>query len=88
MSALASFLSLALLLSSSSAATVLGVANTGPVVKLSYGSFQGNATGDLVEFLGMPFAAPPYVFLLAKILFVNNSLKVLEISDLHLQHRL
>lgn len=25
-----------------------------------YGSFQGNATGDLVEFLGMLFAAPPY----------------------------
>ncbi|KDR77272.1 hypothetical protein GALMADRAFT_120430 [Galerina marginata CBS 339.88] len=28
-------------------------------VKLSYGSFQGNATGNVVEFLGMPFAAPP-----------------------------
>ncbi|KAF8815491.1 carotenoid ester lipase precursor [Phlegmacium glaucopus] len=31
----------------------------GPVVQLSYGSFQGNATGDLVNFLGIPFAAPP-----------------------------
>jgi len=29
---------------------------------LSYGSFQGNATGDLVEFLGMPYAAPPLRF--------------------------
>jgi hypothetical protein len=84
MSALASFLSLALLLSSSS---VGAVSNTGPVVKLSYGSFQGNATGDLVEFLGMPFAAPPYVSILATI-FMNNSLKVLGISDLHLQRRL
>ncbi|PPQ76538.1 hypothetical protein CVT26_013237 [Gymnopilus dilepis] len=34
-------------------------ANTGPIVTLTYGSFQGNATGDLVQFLGMPFAAPP-----------------------------
>ena len=61
MSALASFLSLALLLSSSFVGAVVPVSNTGPVVKLSYGSFQGNAARDLVEFLGMPFAAPPYV---------------------------
>ena len=61
MSALASFFSLALLLSSSSVGAIVSVSNTGPVVKLSYGSFQGNATGDIVEFLGMPFAAPPYV---------------------------
>ena len=40
----------------------LAISNTGgPVITLSYGSFQGNATGDLVEFLGMPYAAPPYV---------------------------
>ena len=41
---------------------LIGVAvavNTGPIVTLTYGSFQGNATGDLVQFLGMPFAAPP-----------------------------
>jgi hypothetical protein len=86
MSALASFLSLALLLSSSS---VGAVSNTGPVVKLSYGSFQGNATGDLVEFLGMPFAAPPYVScLIFTSILMNNFWKVLGISALHLQHRL
>ncbi|KAF5315372.1 hypothetical protein D9619_007119 [Psilocybe cf. subviscida] len=33
--------------------------NAGPVVKLNYGAFQGNATGNVVQFLGMPFAAPP-----------------------------
>lgn len=32
-----------------------------PVVELSYGSFQGSLTDDLVSFLGMPYAAPPYV---------------------------
>lgn len=32
---------------------------TGPIVKLDYGSFQGNQTGELVQFLGIPFAAPP-----------------------------
>ena len=89
MSALASFLSLALLLSSSSVGAIVSVSNTGPVVKLSYGSFQGNATGDIVEFLGMPFAAPPYVScLIFTSIFINNYLKVLGISDLHLQHRL
>ncbi|KAF8814379.1 carotenoid ester lipase precursor [Phlegmacium glaucopus] len=30
-----------------------------PIVKLKYGSFQGNSTGNLEKFLGMPFAAPP-----------------------------
>ncbi|KDR73257.1 hypothetical protein GALMADRAFT_727490 [Galerina marginata CBS 339.88] len=34
-------------------------ADAGPIVTLNYGSFRGNATGNLVEFLGMPFAAPP-----------------------------
>ena len=47
-------LSLALLLSSAS------TSNAGPVVQLSYGSFEGNATADLEEFLGIPYAAPPY----------------------------
>ena len=59
MSALAIFLSITLLLASD----YVGVlANTGPVITLSYGSLQGNLTGDLVEFLGIPFAAPPYSF--------------------------
>ncbi|KAF8987035.1 Alpha/Beta hydrolase protein [Cyathus striatus] len=30
-----------------------------PVVKLDYGTFQGVGDGNLVKFLGMPFAAPP-----------------------------
>ena len=60
MSPLAKVLSFALLLSSGCVGVSLSASNTGHVVKLSYGSFQGNATGDLVEFLGMPFAAPPY----------------------------
>ncbi|KDR82068.1 hypothetical protein GALMADRAFT_135442 [Galerina marginata CBS 339.88] len=30
-----------------------------PTVTLSYGAFQGQPTGNLVEFLGIPFAAPP-----------------------------
>ena len=53
-----SFLCLALLLTSSS--YVGAASSTGPIVKLEYGSFQGNATSDLVKFLGIPFAAPPY----------------------------
>ena len=60
MSPLAKVLSFTLLFSSSCVGASLSASNTGPVVELSYGSFQGNATGDLVEFLGMPFAAPPY----------------------------
>lgn len=35
------------------------------VVKLHYGSFQGKVDGGIIQFLGMPFAAPPY----AEILF-------------------
>jgi acetylcholinesterase len=57
MFALAIFLSFTLLLSSRCVTAT--ASNTGPVVQLSYGSFQGNATADLEEFLGMPFAAPP-----------------------------
>ena len=62
MSPLAKVLSFTLLFSSSCVGVSLSAqaSNTGPIVELSYGSFQGNATGDLVEFLGMPFAAPPY----------------------------
>lgn len=44
-----------------------GVAN--PVVELSYGSFVGSSSGDLTSFLGMPFAAPPFV---KPVLFVSN----------------
>ena len=48
------------LLSSRCVIATLSASNTEPVVQLSYGSFQGNATADLEEFLGIPFAAPPY----------------------------
>lgn len=74
MSPLAKVLSFTLLFSSSCVGVSLSASNTGPVVELSYGSFQGNATGDLVEFLGMPFAAPPYVstrILLVVILLID-----------------
>lgn len=37
----------------------ISVAAQGPIVSLKQGSFQGNATGEIVKFLGMPFAAPP-----------------------------
>ena len=60
MSTLATSVSLMLLLSSSCLGATLSTSSAGPVVKLQYGSFQGNATGDLVKFLGIPFAAPPY----------------------------
>jgi hypothetical protein len=30
------------------------------VVKLPYGSFQGNVDRDLIQYLGIPFALPPY----------------------------
>ena len=65
MFALAIFLSLSLLLSSTCVTATLSASNTGPVVQLSYGSFQGNATAaDLEEFRGIPFAAPPYACIL------------------------
>ena len=60
MSPLAKVLFFSLLFFSNFVGVSRSASNTGPVVELSYGSFQGNATDDLVEFLGMPFAAPPY----------------------------
>ena len=41
--------------------TQISVAAQGPILSLKQGSFQGNATGEIVKFLGMPFAAPPCV---------------------------
>jgi len=37
--------------------------SSSPIVTLQvpYGSFQGKVVGDLVAYLGIPFAAPPYV---------------------------
>ncbi|KAF9529883.1 Alpha/Beta hydrolase protein [Crepidotus variabilis] len=43
-----------------SALFVNALASSSPVVKLAYGSFQGNNTSDGLDlFLGIPFAAPP-----------------------------
>ena len=36
-------------------------ASSSPVVTLPYGSFRGQVVGTTAQFLGMPFAAPPYV---------------------------
>ncbi len=38
--------------------------NTRPIVKLHYGSFQGKVDGGLIQYLGIPFAAPPYAMFL------------------------
>ena len=35
--------------------------SSSPIVTLPYGSFRGKADGTTAQFLGMPFAAPPYV---------------------------
>ena len=87
------FLSFTLLLSSTCVTATLSASNPGPVVQLSYGSFQGNATADLEEFLGIPFAAPPYAsYSIFACAYTDNYylffLKELGISDLLLQNRL
>ena len=78
---------LALCLSITLVGAVLATFDTGgPVVTLSYGSFQGNSTGALVEFLGMPYAAPPYASLLNFCfddILMYNSLKVFDLLPLH-----
>ena len=51
-------------------AALLNSSNYKPTVNLSYGAFQGNTTGNVDEFLGIPFAAPPYVPLLS--LFLDH----------------
>jgi hypothetical protein len=86
MSALAICLSFTLV---GTVASVLAISNTGgPVITLSYGLFQGNATGNLVEFLlvGMPYAAPPYasssIFVSDDIL-INTCLKAFDFLLLH-----
>lgn len=33
--------------------------NDAPIIRLSYGAFRGNLSGNIAQFLGMPFAAPP-----------------------------
>jgi hypothetical protein len=61
MARLTKILPLALLLVFSFRPTAAVTAVQGPIVTLDYGSFKGNLTGNLVKFLGIPFAAPPCV---------------------------
>ena len=42
-----------------------------PIVTLPNGSFQGKVVGNLVEYLGIPFAAPPYVCTTRRILITD-----------------
>ncbi len=42
-----------------------------PIVTLPYGSFQGKVVGNLVQYLGIPFAAPPYVYTTRRILITD-----------------
>ena len=56
-----SFVSFLLALSSGNDAPALSNLNKSPIVTLPYGSFQGKVVGNLVQHLGIPFAAPPYV---------------------------
>ena len=55
-----SFVSFLFALSSGNA-PALSSLNKSPIVALPYGSFQGKVVGNLVQYLGIPFAAPPYV---------------------------
>ena len=55
-SLLAAFLPLQVVVAES-----LDTTNSSPVVTLPYGSFRGQVVGTTAQFLGMPFAAPPYV---------------------------
>lgn len=43
------------------ATVVVGSNDTGPVVSLSYATFRGATVGNVTQFLGMPYAQPPYV---------------------------
>jgi hypothetical protein len=43
----------------SAPATPLTPAPPGPIVKLSYGSYQGKTDQGVSSFLGIPFARPP-----------------------------
>ena len=90
--ALAIFISFTLLLSSR--CVQVTASNTGPVVQLSYGSFQGKVTADLEEFLGIPFAAPPYAsYTIFACAYTDNyvlffSRKASEVFDLLIRNRL
>ena len=54
-------LRLSLLASASLLITEIGALLDTSTVALPYGSFRGQVVGTTTQFLGMPFAAPPYV---------------------------
>ena len=56
-----SFVSFLLVFVSGKALALSSLNSSSPIVTLPYGSFQGKVVGDLVQHLGIPFAAPPYV---------------------------
>ena len=56
-----SFASFLLVLLSGKALALSSLNSSSPIVTLPYGSFQGKVVGNLVQHLGIPFAAPPYV---------------------------
>lgn len=35
-----------------------------PTIQLDNGTFIGNQTGNVTQFLGIPYALPPYVFII------------------------
>jgi len=56
-----SFVLFLLLLVTEKALALSSLDYSSSIVTLPYGSFQGKVVGDLVQHLGIPFAAPPYV---------------------------
>lgn len=54
-------LSLFVLAAWSAQAAAISITHGAPVVQLSYGAFQGMYTDNVMQFLGIPFAAPPCV---------------------------
>ena len=72
--ALAIFHFFSLLFFSICVTATLSASNAGPVVQLSYGSFQENATADLEEFRLLPHRMHPIQYLLVP------TLKIMSLS--------
>ena len=66
---------------------VLGTSPS-PVIQLNYGSFQGITDGNVTSYLGIPYAAPPYVcclsvsvdFIYTVLFALSYTLKPLTVS--------
>lgn len=56
--------------------------SSGPTVQLDQGTFLGNATANVTQFLGIPYAIPPYVLGLS-----HRGLVVFELTDKMLAYR-